>query len=133
MIDEKTTESELDAMGKAGMRGIRLNLATGGTNGPTVAGKRFQAGSGGRHEKPQVARPAQYQPRDHLGDQGQLMASPVPLSSTLWRRAADLDGSSRVLTSSSIVVRLAYVKISGAYRSSKLGPEYKDCIPLARR
>ena len=26
----------------------------------------------------------------------------------------------------------AYVKISGAYRSSKLGPEYKDCIPLAQ-
>jgi predicted TIM-barrel fold metal-dependent hydrolase len=26
----------------------------------------------------------------------------------------------------------AYVKISGAYRSSKLEPEYPDCAPLAR-
>jgi predicted TIM-barrel fold metal-dependent hydrolase len=43
VIDDKTSESELDAMGKAGMKGIRLNLATGGTNDPTVAGKRFQA------------------------------------------------------------------------------------------
>jgi predicted TIM-barrel fold metal-dependent hydrolase len=26
----------------------------------------------------------------------------------------------------------AYVKISGAYRSSKLGPDYADCTPLAK-
>src|SRR4029434_11147666 len=26
----------------------------------------------------------------------------------------------------------AYVKISGAYRASKLGPDYADCIPLAQ-
>ena len=29
MIDDKTSESDLDAMQKAGFRGIRLNLATG--------------------------------------------------------------------------------------------------------
>ena len=45
VIDDKTSESDLDAMGKAGMRGIRLNLATGGTNDPNVARKRFQAAS----------------------------------------------------------------------------------------
>jgi predicted TIM-barrel fold metal-dependent hydrolase len=42
VIDEKTTESELDSMQKAGMRGIRLNLATGGTNDPKVGAQRFQ-------------------------------------------------------------------------------------------
>ena len=43
MIDDKTSESDLDAMGKAGIRGIRLNLATGGTNDPNaVARQRFQ-------------------------------------------------------------------------------------------
>src|SRR6185437_7236140 len=26
----------------------------------------------------------------------------------------------------------AYVKISGAYRASKLGPDYQDCVPLAK-
>jgi len=26
----------------------------------------------------------------------------------------------------------AYVKISGAYRASKNGPDYADCIPLAK-
>jgi predicted TIM-barrel fold metal-dependent hydrolase len=41
VIDEKTTEAELDAMHKAGVRGIRLNLATGGTNDPKVGGQRL--------------------------------------------------------------------------------------------
>src|SRR5258705_5786264 len=31
VIDDKVPESELDAMGRAGVRGIRLNLATGGS------------------------------------------------------------------------------------------------------
>jgi len=43
VIDDKTPESELDAMGRAGVRGIRLNLATGGTNDPAVGRRRFQA------------------------------------------------------------------------------------------
>src|SRR3978361_770655 len=42
VIDDKTTDAELDAMGKAGVRGIRLNLATGGTNDPGVGARRFQ-------------------------------------------------------------------------------------------
>jgi predicted TIM-barrel fold metal-dependent hydrolase len=43
VIDDKTPESELDAMGRAGVCGIRLNLATGGTNDPAVGGRRFRA------------------------------------------------------------------------------------------
>ena len=42
VIDDKTPENELDAMGRAGVRGIRLNLATGGTNDPAVGRRRFQ-------------------------------------------------------------------------------------------
>jgi len=42
VIDDQTPESELDAMGRAGVRGIRLNLATGGTNDPAVGRQRFQ-------------------------------------------------------------------------------------------
>src|SRR5262245_12374600 len=44
VIDEKTPESTLDAMNSAGVRGIRLNLATGGVNDPSVAGQRLQTG-----------------------------------------------------------------------------------------
>ena len=43
VIDDKTPESDLDAMQKDGFRGIRLNLATSGINDPNVAKQRFQA------------------------------------------------------------------------------------------
>ena len=41
VIDDKTPESELDAMDTAGIRGIRINLATGGINDPAVARQRL--------------------------------------------------------------------------------------------
>ena len=43
VIDDKTPEADLDAMDKAGIRGIRLNLATGGVNDPNVGRPRFSA------------------------------------------------------------------------------------------
>src|SRR5580693_2318276 len=43
VIDDKTPESELDAMNAAGVRGIRINLATGGITDPAVARQRLQA------------------------------------------------------------------------------------------
>jgi len=42
VIDDKTPETELDAMGRAGVCGIRLNLSTGGTNDPAVGRQRLQ-------------------------------------------------------------------------------------------
>ena len=42
VIDDKTTDAALDAMGKVGIRGIRLNLATAGITDPGVARQRFQ-------------------------------------------------------------------------------------------
>jgi predicted TIM-barrel fold metal-dependent hydrolase len=42
VIDDKTPESALDAMHRAGVRGIRLNLSTGGTNDPAVGRQRLQ-------------------------------------------------------------------------------------------
>ena len=43
VIDDQTPESALDAMGQAGVRGIRLNLATAGITILTAARQRFQA------------------------------------------------------------------------------------------
>src|SRR5262249_26256611 len=43
VIDDKTSEADLDAMAQAGFRGIRLNLATGGVNDPNVGKTRFSA------------------------------------------------------------------------------------------
>src|SRR6202048_3766466 len=54
VIDEETPESELDALGQAGIRGIRINLATGGISDPAIGRQRFRAavkrveGRGGR-------------------------------------------------------------------------------------
>src|SRR5947208_2898692 len=42
VIDDKTPESELDAMARAGVRGIRLNLATGGAADPATGRSRFR-------------------------------------------------------------------------------------------
>src|ERR1700712_514370 len=43
VIDDKTPDADLDAMAEAGIRGIRLNLATGGTSDPNVGRARFSA------------------------------------------------------------------------------------------
>ena len=43
VIDDKTSESDLDAMGKAGIKGIRVNLATSGVNDPSIGRKRLEA------------------------------------------------------------------------------------------
>ena len=42
VIDEKTPESELDAMDGAGVRAIRINLATGDISDPTLALSRLK-------------------------------------------------------------------------------------------
>jgi len=42
VIDDKTSDAELDRLQKAGVRGIRLNLATSGVKDPAVARKRFE-------------------------------------------------------------------------------------------
>jgi predicted TIM-barrel fold metal-dependent hydrolase len=43
VIDDKTSESEIEALTRAGFRGIRINLATVGITDPTVGRKRLQA------------------------------------------------------------------------------------------
>src|SRR5256714_591032 len=43
VIDDKTPESALDTMHRAGVRGIRLNLATGGTSDPAEGRRRLRA------------------------------------------------------------------------------------------
>jgi predicted TIM-barrel fold metal-dependent hydrolase len=43
VIDERTTEAELDSLGRAGFCGIRINLATLGVSDPGAARERFQA------------------------------------------------------------------------------------------
>ncbi len=134
VIDEKTPESELDAMHKAGVRGIRLNLATAGVNDPAEGRARFL-----RAAARMKARGWHIQMFATLGViagiREAVMESPVPvvfdhfggaktalgLGQAGWAELVGLVKSGK-----------AYVKISGAYRASEKGPDYADAAPFAR-
>jgi predicted TIM-barrel fold metal-dependent hydrolase len=134
VIDDKTSESELDAMQQAGFRGIRLNLATGGVNDPNVARQRFQAAvdrmkARGWHVQLFTSLAVITAIKDLVA------ASPVPVVFDHFGGAqaalgVDQPGFSDLLEL--VKSGKAHVKISGAYRASKLAPDYPDAAPLAR-
>ncbi len=134
VIDDKTPESDLDAMNQAGFRGIRLNLATIGTSDPTVGRQRFQAAVDrvkGRGWHVQMFTSLAI----ISGIRDLVAASPVPVvfdhfGGALGELGPEQPGFADLLE----LVRTgkAYVKISGAYRASKLGPDFPDVVPLAR-
>lgn len=134
VIDDKTSEADLDAMAQAGIRGIRLNLATGGVNDPAVGRPRFQAAVErvkvrGWHIQLFTSLPMITAIKDLVA------ASPVPVVFDHFGGAqAELGPAQPGFADLVELVRSgkAYVKISGAYRASKLGPDYADCVPLAR-
>ena len=134
VIDDKTPESELDAMGRAGVRGIRINLATAGVNDPSVGRQRFQAAVP-RVENRNWHIQIYSNPAMIVSIKDLVLASPVPVVFDHFGGAkaelgvqqpgfpelVELVGSGK-----------AYVKISGAYRASRLAPDYPDVVPLAR-
>jgi len=134
VIDDKTKEHDLDAMDRAGFRGIRLNLATGGVSDPNVGRQRFQAAVERMTErgwhiqlftslamisaiKELVATASMPVVFDHFGGAQAALGVDQPGFADLL--ALVKSGK-------------AYVKISGAYRASKLGPDYPDAAPLAK-
>ncbi len=134
VIDDKTPEGDLDAMNQAGIRGIRLNLATGGVNDPNVGRPRFQAAVErvkGRGWHIQLfTNLAMISAIKDL-----VAASPVPVvfdhfggaQAALGIEQPGFADLMQLLNSGK-----AYVKISGGYRASKLGPDYADAAPLAQ-
>ncbi len=133
VIDEKTPDSDLDGLNQAGIRGIRLNLATGGTNDPTVGRQRFQAAvervkTRGWQIQMFTSLPMISAIKELVG------ASPVPVVFDHFGGAqAELGTEQAGFADLVELVRSgkAYVKISGAYRASKLAPDYPDAAPLA--
>ena len=134
VIDERTPDSELDTMGRAGIRGIRLNLATVGTNDPTVGRQLLGAAiertrRRGWHVQVYTTLPMIAAVRDVVA------ASPVPVVFDHFGGArADLGPAQPGFSDLVALVRSGrvYVKISGAYRASRLAPDYADVVPLAR-
>jgi predicted TIM-barrel fold metal-dependent hydrolase len=134
VIDDKTSESDLDAMQQAGFRGVRLNLATGGVSDPNVGRARFSAAvdrmkARGWHVQLYTTLPMITAIKELV------LASPVP---AVFDHFGGADAALGVgQPGFADVVELvksgkAYVKISGAYRASKLAPDYPDAAPLAK-
>ncbi len=131
VIDEKTPESELDMMAKAGVRGIRLNLSTGGTNDPNVARQRLQPAvdrmkSRGWHVQLNTTLPMIAALKDTLA------ASPVTIVVDHFGNPRPELGVQQPGFSDLVdLVRSgkAYVKISV---SGGPRPDYSDFQPLAR-
>jgi predicted TIM-barrel fold metal-dependent hydrolase len=134
VIDDKTTESDLDAMGKAGIRGIRINLATSGVTDPNIGRMRLEKAiermkARGWHIQVYADMPVVSAVKDLIA------AAPMPVVFDHFGGAqANLGLEQPGFADLLALVKSgnAYVKISGAYRASKLAPDYPDAAPLAR-
>lgn len=135
VIDDKTPEAELDMMDSAGVRGIRLNLATAGISDPSHVRRRFQAA---------VDRVKRRSWHVQIFTDSILIAaikdlvsdSPVPVVFDHFGGAKAEFGTQQPGFADLVeLVRMgkAYVKISAAYRASKLAPDYADIVPLAKK
>lgn len=134
VIDDKTSESDLDGMHKAGFRGIRLNLATGGVNDPNVGRQRFSAAiermkARGWHVQLFTSLAMISAIKDLVA------AAPVPVVFDHFGGAEAALGTGQPGFADLLALvksGKAYVKISGAYRASKIAPDYADAAPLAQ-
>jgi predicted TIM-barrel fold metal-dependent hydrolase len=134
VIDDKTTEAQLDTMQQEGFRGIRINLATGGISDPNVGRPRFTAAV--ERMKARGWHVQLYTTLAMISAIKDLVeTAPVPvvfdhfggLEASLGLEQPGFADLVALVKSGK-----AYVKISGAYRSSKLAPDYQDMVPYAR-
>jgi predicted TIM-barrel fold metal-dependent hydrolase len=134
VIDDKTSDSDLDAMGKAGVRGIRLNLATSGISDPSVGRQRFQRAV--ERMKPRNWHVQLNTSLAMISAIKDLVATaPVPVVFDHFGGADAALGPDQ--PGFADLVQLvqsgqAYVKISAAYRVSKRPPDHTDVVPLAK-
>lgn len=134
VIDDKTTDSDLDAFDKAGIRGIRINLATSGVTDPNIGRTRLQKAierikSRGWHIQVYADAPVIVAVKDLIA------SAPMPIVFDHFGGAvADLGLEQPGFADLLALVKSgkAYVKISGAYRLSKNGPDYPDAAPFAK-
>ena len=134
VIDDKASAAALDAMHKAGVRGIRINLATSGQTDPAAARHRLQTAGEQLRGRPWHIQMYTTLPIvDAIRDQ--VAASSIPIVFDHFGGAQAPLGTGQPGFDALLgLVRSgkAYVKISGAYRSSNARPDYADVAPLAR-
>jgi predicted TIM-barrel fold metal-dependent hydrolase/predicted NBD/HSP70 family sugar kinase len=137
VIDEATSNAALDQMHRAGIRGVRVNLATAGESDPAQARRNLAAAVArvaplGWHVqvytelsviaalKDEVARLGVPIVFDHFGG-AQAAGGPAG--------GVGQPGFAALLAL--VTAGHAYVKVSAAYRSSNKAPAYDDVAPLA--
>ena len=133
VIDEKTPDSALANMDKAGIRGIRINLETAGQTDPAAARARFQTAvnriKGGKWHIQIYTRLSVIE-----GLKDQIAAAPMPVVFDHFGGAQAALGTAQPGFETLLsLVRSgkAYVKISAPYRASTQ-PGYADVAPLAK-
>ncbi|MDO9711397.1 amidohydrolase family protein [Paracraurococcus lichenis] len=134
VIDAKTTPAQMEELHQGGIRGVRVNLETAGVVDPAASAQKLKAAV----EQVQ-ARGWHVQAYTRLSIiealKDELARMPVPLvvdhfGGARAGRGVSQPGFAALLD----LVRSgkAYVKISGAYRSSDAAPDFADAAPLAR-
>ena len=121
-------------MGRAGICGIRINAATAGANDPAEIERRFK--SAAERMKRRRWHVQMYTTlRVIAGIRKAIENSPVPVVIDHFGGAEAALGTGQPGFADLVaLVRSgkAYVKISGAYRSSTQAPDYGDVAPLAK-
>jgi predicted TIM-barrel fold metal-dependent hydrolase len=134
VIDDHTVESDLDAMDRLGVRGVRLNLATIGQNDPTVARHLFQPlAERVRRLNWHVQINTNLSVISAMKDLIHASAAPVVVDHFGGAQAAS--GISQPGWADLVdLVRLgkAYVKMSAEYSISTQAPDYPDVAPFVR-
>jgi predicted TIM-barrel fold metal-dependent hydrolase len=134
VINEETPERAVDEMGRAGVCGIRLNLATAGINDPAVGLSRLRSAI-----DRMKGRGWHIQINTNLAMIAAIekvaAASPVPVvfdhfggaQAALGVGQPGFDALLRLVSSGR-----CYAKVSAAYRTSNRAPDYPDVVPLAK-
>jgi predicted TIM-barrel fold metal-dependent hydrolase len=134
VIDASTDSGALASMHEAGIRGVRVNLATSGENDPNVARRNLLAAA------EQVA-PLGWHVQVYTGLDvitalaDDVMKLPVPIVFDHFggaQAAKGLDQPGWDVLLKLVGSGKAYVKVSGHYRSSLAAPAYADMAPYAR-
>jgi predicted TIM-barrel fold metal-dependent hydrolase len=134
VIDSKTPESDLDAMDRVGVRGIRVISGASGPTDPAVARQVFEAAA--KRLKSRNWHIQMYTSLAVISAMKDLVqSSPVPVVFDHFGGAQAALGLEQPGFADLLdLVRSgkAYAKISGAYRASKQGPDYPDVAPFAQ-
>lgn len=135
VVDDNISDSALEELHRAGVRGVRINLETLGQADPGLARQRLQAAVD-RIKKRRAWHLEVYTRLSIIEAMADLVAhAPVPIvfdhfggaKAALGAQQPGFDVLLKLLQTGN-----AYVKISAAYRSSTQAPDYADAAPLAQ-